>query len=74
MLGEIARAYKKDGAEQAVYQVKVQETRLRLTELRKQKVADARSAVTAAAGTEMSSAFPQNGFQTIGRTLELPVS
>ena len=40
MLGEIARWHKKDPAEQALYQVKVLETRRRLKELRKQKAAE----------------------------------
>src|SRR5205085_11904821 len=44
MLGEIARWHKKDGAEQAVYQVKALETRRRLMELRKQKAAEIRAA------------------------------
>jgi tetratricopeptide (TPR) repeat protein len=38
MLGEIARWHKRDPAEQALYQVKVLETRRRLTELRKKAV------------------------------------
>src|SRR5206468_3158591 len=44
MLGEIARWDKRDSAEQAVYQVKVLETRRRLRELRKQKAAEIRAA------------------------------
>jgi len=43
MLGEIARWHKKDTAEQALYQFKVQETRQRLAELRKHKAAEARA-------------------------------
>jgi tetratricopeptide (TPR) repeat protein len=39
MLAETARLYKRDPAEQAVYQVKALETRHRLAELRKQKTA-----------------------------------
>ena len=44
MLGEIARWHKRDAAEQAVYQVKVLETRRRLKELRKKKGAEVRAA------------------------------
>jgi tetratricopeptide (TPR) repeat protein len=44
MLGEIARWHKRDPAEQALYQVKVLETRRRLTELRKQKAVEVRAA------------------------------
>src|SRR5437016_2473860 len=40
MLAEIARLYRRDAAEQAVYQVKVLETRRRLAELRKHKAAE----------------------------------
>lgn len=41
ILGEIARWHKRDAGEQVLYQVKVQETRRRLAELRKHKAADA---------------------------------
>jgi tetratricopeptide (TPR) repeat protein len=44
MLGEIARWYKKDSAEQALYQVKALEARRQLKELRKQKAAEVRAA------------------------------
>jgi tetratricopeptide (TPR) repeat protein len=44
MLAEIARWHKRDAAEQAVYQVKVLETRRRLKELRKKKGAEVRAA------------------------------
>jgi tetratricopeptide (TPR) repeat protein len=43
MLAEIARWHKRDAAEQAVYQVKVLETRRRLKELRKKKGAEVRA-------------------------------
>jgi tetratricopeptide (TPR) repeat protein len=51
MLGEIARWHKRDIAEQALYQVKVQETRRRLADLRARKSADA-SAVAATASVQ----------------------
>jgi tetratricopeptide (TPR) repeat protein len=44
MLAEIARWHKRDAAEQAVYQVKVLETRRRLKELRKKEGAEVRAA------------------------------
>jgi tetratricopeptide (TPR) repeat protein/arylsulfatase A-like enzyme len=43
MLAEIARWHKRDAPEQAVYQVKVLETRRRLKELRKKKGAEVRA-------------------------------
>jgi len=46
MLSEIARWHKRDIAEQAVYQVKAQETRRRLAELRTRKNVEARTLAT----------------------------
>src|SRR6266513_822248 len=59
MLGEIARWHKKDPAEQALYQVKVLETRRQLTELRKQKAAEARAAVAAPPQREKTRPLPE---------------
>jgi tetratricopeptide (TPR) repeat protein len=59
MLGEIARWHKKDPAKQAVYQVKVVETRRRLTELRKQKAAEVRTAVATSARKEEAYPMPE---------------
>src|SRR5205823_6872964 len=59
MLAEIARWNKKDPAEQAVYQVKVLETRRQLTELRKQKGAEAYAAVAAPPQREKTRPMPQ---------------
>jgi predicted Zn-dependent protease len=53
MLGEIARWYKKDAAEQAVYQVQLLESRRQLKELRKQKIEQAREALTTSAYREV---------------------
>ena len=59
MLGEIARWHKKDPAEQALYQVKVLETRRRLTELRKQKAAEAHASVDASPQREKIHPMPE---------------
>jgi tetratricopeptide (TPR) repeat protein len=59
MLGEIARWHKKDSAQQAVYQVKVQETRRRLTELRKQKTAEVHVAVATSANGRETRPMPE---------------
>jgi hypothetical protein len=59
MLGEIARWHKKDPAKQALYQSKVVETRRRLTKLRKQKVAEVRSAVATSVRNEEAYPMPE---------------
>ena len=59
MLGEIARWHKKDPAKQALYQSKVVETRRRLTELRKQKAAEACAAVATSARNEEAYPMPE---------------
>jgi tetratricopeptide (TPR) repeat protein len=59
MLGEIARWHKKDPANQALYQSKVVETRRRLTELRKQKAAEVRSAVATSVRNEEAYPMPE---------------
>jgi tetratricopeptide (TPR) repeat protein len=59
MLGEIARWHKRDPAEQALYQVKVLETRRRLTELRKQKAAEVPAAVATSAQSQEARPMPE---------------
>ena len=59
MLGEIARACRKDSAQQAVYQVKVQESRRRLSELRGKKIAEAEAAIAAPAKSGGTLALPE---------------
>jgi tetratricopeptide (TPR) repeat protein len=59
MLAEIARWHKRDAAEQAVYQVKVLETRRRLKELRKKKGAEVRAAVATSIHSEEACPMPE---------------
>jgi tetratricopeptide (TPR) repeat protein len=59
MLGEIARWYKRDPAEQAVYQVKVLESRRRLRKLRKQKIEQAGADLAASIRTHEVHLMPQ---------------
>ncbi len=59
MLVEIARWHKRDPAKQALYQVKVLETRRRLRELRKQKAAELRVAVAASAHSQEARPMPE---------------
>ena len=58
MLGEIARWHKRDIAEQAVYQVKVQETRRRLAELAAKKAAEAHAVGAISAAGHVADARP----------------
>src|SRR5207253_2741347 len=57
MLGEIARSHNRD--KQALYQVKVVETRRQLTELRKQKAAEVPAAVATSARSEEACPMPE---------------
>jgi tetratricopeptide (TPR) repeat protein len=58
MLGEIARWHKRDPAKQAVYQVKVLETRRRLKELRKKKAAEVGAADAISTYTQEARPMP----------------
>ncbi|MGZ5538159.1 MAG: hypothetical protein ACXWG0_06495, partial [Chthoniobacterales bacterium] len=59
MLSKIARWHKKDLAQLAVYQVKIQEARRRLMELRKQKTAQVHAAVVTPAHGGETRAMPE---------------
>jgi tetratricopeptide (TPR) repeat protein len=59
MLGEIARWHKRDPAEQALYQVKVLETRRWLTELRKQKAVAVRATVATSGHSQEARPMPE---------------
>ena len=59
MLGEIARWHKRDLAEQALYQVKVLETRRRRMELRKQKAVEVRATVVTSAPSHEVRPMPE---------------
>jgi tetratricopeptide (TPR) repeat protein/arylsulfatase A-like enzyme len=59
LLAEIARRHKKDIAESALYQFKVQDARCQLTQLRQQKTAEARAVATAPAHGREVQAMPE---------------
>lgn len=59
MLSKIARWHKKDSAQLAVYQVKIQEARRRLMELRKQKTAQVHAAVVVPAHGRETRPMPE---------------